>query len=414
MEYGLIGKKLSHSYSPEIHRMIQNYSYQLKEIPEEELSSFMKEKNFQAINVTIPYKEKVLPFLDQKDDIVRAIGACNTIINRRGKLFGYNTDYYGLYALIQKVGVNPKGKKVLILGSGGTSKTAKKVFQDLGAREILKVSRSKKEGALSYEEAALKSDIDILINTTPLGMYPETGKLAISLDPFPKLKAVIDCIYHPIRSQLVIEANRRGIRAMGGLYMLVVQAFVASMLFIGKQVSLEKLEKVYQRLVFEKSNLVIIGMPTSGKSLTGKLLAEKLKLPFIDTDCLIEKREGMKIKEIFHHYSNKGFREKEEQAIESIRNLTGHVIATGGGAILRQSNIDVFESNGIFFYLDKSLKKLHPSSSRPLSESKKDLQKLYHERIAIYSYLADYRIQDKRSFQAAEMIAKIYRKACLI
>ena len=284
MKYGLIGEKLTHSFSKEIHNLLGGYDYELCELKENELDTFFKKKDFCGINVTIPYKTSVIKYLDCIDDTAQQIGAVNTVVNKDGKLFGYNTDAFGLSSLIRKYGVDIRNKKVLILGGGGTSKTALFVAQKLGAKCVIRVSRTEKEGFVTYTEAReLHTDANVLINTTPVGMYPDTEKSPIDISEFNRLEAVFDAIYNPLNSRLILAARQRGIIAAGGLYMLVAQAYKSAELFSGKSIDESLIDKTYKQVLNSRRNIVLIGMPSSGKSTIGGILSNLLKMPLFDT-----------------------------------------------------------------------------------------------------------------------------------
>jgi shikimate dehydrogenase len=308
-KYGCIGKKLTHSFSKEIHARLADYKYELIELDEEELHTFFEKKDFEAVNVTLPYKQSVIPYLDSVSEIATRIGAVNTVVNRDGRLYGYNTDYYGMKALIERLGLDLSGKKVLVLGTGGTSKTARAVASDLGAREILTVSRRKSDENITYEEATeLHSDAEIIINTTPSGMYPDTESKPIDISPFSRLMGVVDAVYNPICTNLVLDARNRGIKAEGGLYMLVMQAIVAAEKFLDKKIKREVADKVFSDVLSSKENIVLTGMPGSGKSTVGKLI--KLDgYSFFDTDAEVEKKCGCTIKELIESKGEKIFRD---------------------------------------------------------------------------------------------------------
>ena len=391
MEYGLIGEKLGHSFSKEIHNSLGNYEYELKEIAPENLKDFICSKNFKAINVTIPYKETVIEFLDEISDSAREIGAVNTIVNRNGKLCGFNTDFLGFKELILKEGIEFKDKKVLILGSGGTSKTAKAVAMSLGAKEIYRVSRNGGEKLITYDEAYLcHTDADVIINTTPCGMYPNIGDSAIDTNKFPNLKGVVDVVYNPLNSALVVGAKLKGIKAVGGLLMLVAQAFFASELFLETELEKCKMTEIFSKLLRKKENIVLIGMPSSGKTTIGKALASELGKAFVDTDDEIVLQEGRDIPEIFKTFGEIKFREIESDIIKKVSSNQGFIIATGGGAVLNPKNIHLLMENGRIVFLDKKIEDLITTPDRPLSSNLEDLKKRYEERYDIYVSSADY------------------------
>ncbi len=394
MEYGCIAEKLSHSFSAEIHKQLFDYDYELREIPKSELDLFMREKNFKAINVTIPYKQDVIPYLDTVSDIAKRIGAVNTIVNNNGHLSGYNTDFQGMCALIKRAGISLEDKKVLVLGSGGTSKTAKVVAGHLGCKEVYRVSRSAKNDCITYEEALSEhSNAEIIINTTPVGMYPNIGNAPIDVSDYKKLEAVVDAVYNPLRSKLVCDARKKGIKAIGGLYMLVAQAAYAAEKFTGISVTEEKIEKVYRNMVGAKQNVVLIGMPGCGKSTIGKLLAKALSHQFIDTDDEIVKKTGKDITTIFAEVGESGFRKIESEVIKEISSVQNAVIATGGGAVLNKTNVELLSENGRIYFIDRSLDKIVATSDRPLSSNRADLEKRYKERYDIYCSSCDKHIK---------------------
>ncbi len=389
MEYGLIGEKLGHSFSKTIHNELFSYDYELKEIKKDEFNEFMEKADFKAINVTIPYKEAVIPYLDEISEKAKEIGAVNVIVNNGGRLSGYNTDYLGLKDLIEKNNVNLKDKKVLILGSGGTSKTALVVCRDLGAKEVFCVSRRGEEVLITYFEAERKTDTDIIINTTPCGMYPNIEGTAIDIDRFSNLSAVIDVVYNPLNSDLVIKARDKGIKAFGGLYMLVAQAIFAAEKF-GFKVKEEDFNRVYNKVLKQKQNLVLIGMPGCGKSTIGKRIAEKLGKEFIDSDEEIVKKMGISIPEIFETQGETAFRKIESEVIAEISSKQNAVIATGGGAVLNSRNIELLKLNGKVIFINRPLELLVGTKDRPLSQNREMLRQRYEERFDIYTSSADF------------------------
>ncbi len=391
MKYGLIGAKLSHSFSKEIHSRLFDYPYELLELSVTQLDAFLRQRDFCAVNVTLPYKETVIPYLDVVDERAQAIGAVNTIVNRDGKLYGYNTDFDGLAALVRRNGTELKGKKVLILGSGGTSKTAMAVAQYAGSKEVLKVSRTEQEGCITYEQARENhADAQIIINTTPCGMYPNIGVTPIDLTPFTRLEAVVDVVYNPLRTKLVCDALERNVPAAGGLYMLIAQAVAAAQHFVGAIVPQERVEELYRRMMAEE-NIVLIGMPASGKSTVGKRLAEMMGRPFVDTDALIVEKSGKTIPDLFAQVGESGFRALESAVIGEVSREKGCVIATGGGVVLRSENAALLKENGRVYFLDRSLSLLTATSDRPLSSTADALRTRYEERYPIYCEVCDVR-----------------------
>lgn len=388
-KYGCIGKKLTHSFSKEIHSRLADYKYELIELNEEEIKPFFEKKDFEAINVTIPYKQTVIPFLDSVSEIAKRIGAVNTIVNRDGKLYGYNTDYYGMKSLIERVGIDPNGKKCLILGTGGTSKTAFAVTTDMGASEILMVSRNKTDGNITYKEAVtLHNDANVIINTTPSGMFPDCESTPIDISSFTNLEGVIDVVYNPLRTNLVSDAKSRGIKSEGGLYMLVIQAVVAVEKFLDTKIEKNVADEIFNSILESKENIVLTGMPGSGKSTVGKLLGID-GFEFIDTDEEIEKRCGCTIKELIESKGEKYFRDLETEVIRDVSSKNCRIISIGGGAVLREENVKYLKRNGKLFFINAELSRLCATENRPLSNTKEKLKKLYDERINIYNSTAD-------------------------
>ncbi len=393
-KYGCIGKKLTHSFSKEIHARLADYEYELIELSEEEIQPFFEKKDFEAINVTIPYKQTVIPYLDSVSDVATRIGAVNTIVNRNGKLYGYNTDYYGMRALIERVGLDIRGKKVLVLGTGGTSKTARVVAADMGAFEVLTVSRNKSSEFITYDEAEKNhSDAQIIINTTPCGMYPNCEPKPIDISSFERLEGVIDAIYNPLCTNLVLDARSRGIKAEGGLYMLVMQAVVAVEKFLDTKIEKKAADSVYASVFASKENIVLTGMPGSGKSTVGRLL--KIDgYELVDTDSEIEKRCGCTIKELINNMGEKYFRDLETEVVRDVSSESCRIISTGGGAILREENVRYLKRNGRLYFIDAALSRLRATGDRPLSNTEDKLAKLYNDRIDIYRSTSDVVVPD--------------------
>lgn len=390
MKYGLIGKPLGHSFSREIHALIADYDYRLFEIDEDELPRFFQERDFSGINVTIPYKQTVIPFLDEISDEAKKIGAVNTIVKKEGKLFGFNTDFFGMRALIKSAGLDLENKTVLILGTGGTSKTAVEVSKSLGATEIVKVSRKKSSDTVTYDEAYKKfSGADVIINTTPVGMFPNADKTPVDVKKFKNLQGVIDAVYNPLRTNFVLDAESIGAKGRGGLYMLVAQAVYASALFLDKTADESVIDKTYARILKEKRNIVLCGMPSSGKTTVGKEIAKVFGKKFIDTDDVVVEKRNESISDIFEKYGEGEFRQEERLAIEELSKENGLVIATGGGAVLDENNVRALRRNGVILFLDRSLENLVATSDRPLSSDTEKLKNLFEKRYDVYKSCAD-------------------------
>lgn len=390
MKYGLIGKPLGHSFSREIHALIADYDYRLFEIDEDELPRFFQERDFSGINVTIPYKQAVIPFLDEISDEAKKIGAVNTIVKKEGKLFGFNTDFFGMRALIKGAGLDLENKTVLILGTGGTSKTAVEVSKSLGATEIVKVSRKKSSDTVTYDEAYKKfSGADVIINTTPVGMFPNADKTPVDVKKFKNLQGVIDAVYNPLRTNFVLDAESIGAKGRGGLYMLVAQAVYASALFLDKTADESVIDKTYARILKEKRNIVLCGMPSSGKTTVGKEIAKVFGKKFIDTDDVVVEKRKESISDIFEKYGEGEFRKEERLAIEDLSKENGLVIATGGGAVLDENNVRALKRNGVILFLDRSLENLVATLDRPLSSDTEKLKNLFEKRYDVYKSCAD-------------------------
>lgn len=393
MQYGLIGRKLSHSFSAEIHSKLADYNYELYPIEPEKLDDFFAKKDFKAINVTIPYKEAVIPYLYYIDPLAKKIGAVNTIINKNGKLFGYNTDFFGMTQMIKRSGIDVKGKTAAVLGSGGTCKTALTVLSELGAKKCYIVSRTADNNRISYQDLYKVADnIDIILNTTPCGMFPDSEKSAVETDKFKNLSGVIDVIYNPLKTKLTSDAQKSNIKNINGLYMLVAQAALASSLFTDDESVLLKCDKVYSEILKEKTNIVLIGMPGCGKTTIGKNLAKKLNRKFTDSDEEFIKRKKMSISDYFNKYSEKEFRDAETEIISEICKNQSQIIATGGGIVTKRQNIDYLKKNGLIIFLDKDIKLLQIGNGRPLTSNADALKKKYNERYPLYNDYCDLKI----------------------
>ena len=392
MEYGLIGAKLGHSYSKIIHEAVCGYSYELHPLPtEEEAHAFMQAKAFKAINVTIPYKKLVIPYCDEVEPRAAAIGAVNTVVNRDGKLYGYNTDYTGFAYLARCHGVKFAGAVVLVLGTGGTHNTVTAVCQDAGAKQVLTASRTGKDGALTYEKAQQHPEINIIINTTPAGMYPNNGSCLLDLHAYPKLEAVLDCVYNPFRTELLLRAEELGVPAYCGFEMLVAQAVYAAEYFLSRKFddAAGEIGRITAALRRDMLNVALIGMPSSGKSTVGRALAERLGKKFIDLDEEIVKADGRSIPDIFAAEGEDGFRAKESAQTARFAKEGRQLLSCGGGIIKRGENLRALHQNGVLLFLDRPLDALTVGGGRPLSSSTEALKKMEAERRPLYLAAAD-------------------------
>lgn len=387
MQYGLIGSKLGHSYSPEIHARLGDYEYRLYERTERAFIDLMASRSFRGLNVTIPYKVVAYEHCDQLSDVAREVGCVNTLVVRPdGVLYGHNTDIGGFMAMAKRAGVEIAGKKCAILGSGGASMTARTVCRRFGAREIVVVSR---RGPVDYEALYRDhADTEVLINTTPVGMYPDNGLSPADISRLPNLTGVLDVIYNPDKTALILDAEARGIPCAGGLYMLVAQAREAAELFTGHAIPEERTDEIYGALREQALNLILIGMPGSGKSSIGRALGERMGREFVDCDAGIVKRARMTIPEIFSTRGEQAFRDLESEVISEVCREKGRVIATGGGAILREENVRAMRQNGVVILVERSLTEL-PMDGRPLSSSQQALFDMWKVREPLYRAAAD-------------------------
>lgn len=402
MKCGLLGRKLGHSYSPQIHSYLGSYSYELFEKEPEALESFLKKGDFTAINVTIPYKKDVIPYLDEISPIARKMGAVNTIVRRSdGTLFGHNTDYFGFASMVQRSGLQLSGKKVLVLGSGGASNTVVAVLRELDANVII-ISRSREN---NYNNISLHADAAAIVNTTPVGMYPNAGVSPVDLSIFPKLEGILDVIYNPARTQILLDGEKLGLPCQNGLWMLVAQAKEASEYFTGQKIADSIIEDIYQKLSAQMQNIVLIGMPGCGKSTIAALLAKNLGRKCVDADAEIVRLAGKSIPEIFAEDGEEIFRIWETQALEDLGKQSGLIIATGGGCVTRDRNYPLLHQNGTLFWLQRQLNIL-PTDGRPLSQAN-NLTDLYSVRKPLYEAFADHVIENNGSPEetAAAIIA---------
>ena len=393
MEYGLIGAKLGHSYSKIIHEAVCGYSYELHPLPtEKEAHAFMQAKAFKAINVTIPYKKLVIPYCDEVEPRAAAIGAVNTVVNRDGKLYGYNTDYTGFAYLARCHGVKFAGAVVLVLGTGGTHNTVTAVCQDAGAKQVLTASRTGKDGALTYEKAQQHPEINIIINTTPAGMYPNVGVCNLDVAAMPGLEAVVDVVYNPNKTELILRAEDAGVPvAVGGLEMLVAQAVYAAEYFLGRKFedAPGEVRRITAALRRETLNIALVGMPSCGKSTLGRLLAKQLGRPLVDLDEEIVKADGRSIPDIFAAEGEEGFRAKEAAQIARFGKEKGLVLSCGGGAVKRAENVRALRQNGVVLFIDRPVEALAVGGNRPLSSSAEALRTMEAQRRPLYLAAAD-------------------------
>ena len=398
MRRGLIGEHLGHSYSQRIHETLGGYPYELIEVALQDLDAWMKNKDFAALNVTIPYKKAVIPYLEELDERARRIGAVNTIVNDHGRLIGKNTDYYGCRFMLEQAGMEIQGRKVILLGNGGAAQAVQAVLEDLGAAAIVKVKRNPSPETLTYEEAYRDhSGAQVIVNTSPVGMFPAQEGIPVELDRFPQLESVADVIYNPHRTRLIVEAQKRGCRTATGLSMLTAQAAEAIEAFIGKPVAPESILRMTAELAREKMNLVLIGMPGCGKSTIARKLAEISGRPAVDIDQRIVERIGMPIRDFFAQQGEARFRQIEAEILAEVTLQTGQIIATGGGIVKDWEIVRRLRQSGKVYFLDRSLDQLETDPSRPLSSSREALRQLYDQRIDLYRAACDQQIENNGS-----------------
>lgn len=389
MQCGLLGARLGHSYSPRIHSLLAGYTYGLCEKQPEELADFLKSGRFSGMNVTIPYKKAVIPFCAALSPRAEALGAVNTLVRREdGSLIGHNTDYFGFSYMVEKSGLSVSGKKCLVLGSGGASATACAVLRALDAHVIV-ISRS---GADNYTNLSRHRDASLIVNTTPVGMYPNTGESPVALSQFPHLEGVLDVVYNPARTRLLLDAEALGIPAMNGLWMLVAQAKESAEWFTGRKISNDEIPRIHAILRREMENIILIGMPGSGKSTVGAALAAETGKRFVDADDEIVRAAGMPIPEIFARQGEPGFRALETQVLARLGKESGLVIATGGGCVTRPENAPLLRQNGSVFWLRRALEKL-PTEGRPLSQAG-SLREMEAVRTPLYEAFSDHPIDN--------------------
>lgn len=403
MEYGLIGEHLSDSFSKFIHERIisylsASYTYEMYELRAEQAGDFLRSACFKGINVAAPYQQLVIPYLDEISDPARMIGSVDTIINKNGKLLGYNTSYLGMKDLLEYNGIDPAGKKILILGTGQESRIAHAAVKDFGAAEICKICPAGEEDALTFEEAYEEcTDTDIIINTTSCGMSPDLDDSPLKLKPFTKLAGLVDLIYDPLRTSLILEAQKRDIPAQGGLYMQVMKEIHAWEIFTCSGIDKEITDRIYQEILNSRRNIVLTGMSLAGKTTLGTLISEKLGRRLEDTDLMIIDREKREITNIFATDGEPYFRDLESAMCRELASERGIVIATGGGAILREENVDALKKNGFIVFLDRPLDQLMPASDRPLADTKEKVAALLNKRYPIYRSTCDGSIANDRT-----------------
>ena len=387
---GLLGERLGHSYSPAIHAMLGDYEYRLYECPRDKLGDFLKARDFDGLNVTIPYKKAVLPYCAELSPMAAAIGSVNTLLRRPdGSLYGDNTDAFGFESLLRHAGLGPAGRKCLVLGSGGASATVQAVLRQLGAGSVTVISRG---GEDNYGNLSRHRDAELLVNTTPVGMYPGNGLAPVDLRAFPGCRGVVDLIYNPARTALLLQAERLGIPCAGGLWMLAAQAKRASELFTGSAIPDDVIPCITAALRRETENVILIGMPGSGKTTVAMALAEKLRRPVLDSDAAVAEAVGISIPEIFEREGEAGFRRRETAALAELGKRGGIILATGGGSVTRPENYDLLHQNGTILWLQRDIAKL-PTDGRPISQSR-DLSELLRERTPAYTRFADHIIDN--------------------
>jgi len=413
MKYGLIGERLNYSYSKFIHEKMHFAEYTLKEIDEKNIADYIKSKNYKGLNITIPYKEKVIKYLDVLSENAKKTNVVNTIVNHFGELRGYNTDYDGFMYLIKSHNIDVHNKTCIILGTGATSRTVTLVLNNLGAKLIKYVSRTKSGKNIISYDMNIPEEADILINTTPVGVYPSIADCPVDIEKFIGLETVIDVIYNPLRSRLLVNAELKGLKAINGLSMLVYQAKCANELFFNKTIDECKVQHIIKSIQKNNCNIVLIGMPGAGKSRTAHELMRAIPFKLYDSDNIIIKREKMLIKNIFKQYGETYFRDKESEVVSNLSLNKGIIIATGGGTILRENNIKLLKSNGIIIFLNKDVEQIaydtQLNDKRPLTINKEQLYECYKTRYPLYQKYSDITI-DISSNQETKDVVEIIKK----
>lgn len=405
MRCGLLGEKLGHSYSPALHALFGDYDYELFEVSPDRLGDFLRVRDFQGLNVTIPYKTTMLAICDDLTETAATIGSVNTVLKQLdGSLLGDNTDAAGFEAMVWKSRVRILGRKCLVLGSGGASLSVQYILRKLGAGEVVVISRS---GEDNYDNLERHKDAAVIVNATPVGMYPNTAAAPVDLRQFPACEGVLDLIYNPFRTALLQQAEALDIPNLGGLYMLVEQARCAAQLFTGEVISAIRTQEVYRTLRGRKENRILVGMPGCGKSTVGRALAAQLDRPFVDTDAELEKVLHMPVGEYITHYGEEAFRKEETALLAQLGKSSGLVIATGGGCVTRPENYPHLHQNGAIFFLERALSKL-PKKGRPLS-LKGSLEDMYTIRLPMYRRFADITVaNDGPAEKVAQKLEEAY------
>ena len=384
MKCGLLGEKLGHSYSPQIHALLGSYCYQLFEKQPEELEAFLRNGDFHGLNVTIPYKKAVIPCLSELSPVAAKLGAVNTIVRRPdGSLIGHNTDYFGFRTMVEASGLEVAGKKALVLGTGGASNTAVAVLKEMGSQVVV-ISRS---GENNYDNLEKHRDAAIIVNCTPVGMYPNVDHSPLSLEHFPELEGVLDLIFNPARTRLLMEANTRGLVAMNGLLMLVAQAKESAEWFTGSIIDADIIGSIHRQLQQQMENIILIGMPGCGKTSVAKELARRTGRKAVDADAAITAAAGMSIPEIFATGGEDAFRALETTVLAQLAKSSGIILSTGGGCVTRKENYPHLHQNGRIFWLQRATSEL-PTDGRPISQTT-DLNTLYQKRSPLYEAFAD-------------------------
>ena len=402
VEYGLIGEKLGHSFSPAIHRRLGDYDYRLVELSPQELGPFLERGEFKGLNVTIPYKKAVIPYCRELTPQARRIGSVNTILRRRdGTLLGHNTDYDGFAYLLRRAGAQVAGKKALVLGSGGASRTVCTVLKDLGAGEVVVISRT---GENNYQNLERHRDAALLVNATPVGMWPNVDASPVDLDAFPSLEGAFDLIYNPARTCLLLQAQDKGLLWANGLGMLVAQAKAAAELFLDREIPDGRVEEIAGAMAWETRSVTLVGMPGSGKTTVGRVLARRLGRQLADTDALVEERAGCTIPELFAREGEEAFRRLEHEALCRVSGPEGLVIATGGGIVTREENLTPLRQNAAVVFLRRDLELL-PTQGRPLSQ-REALEEMYRRRLPLYRRAADLEVDNVQVEETADEIIR--------